>query len=102
MCYNESMSEDNAIKIVVGLITLFGTLIGVFVGYLSKSKRQSVKDAQHEQLQNDRFDKLFSDMDAIKKRLDTHNKYAEKFGDIEKSIIAIKKDIEYIRKDHNG
>lgn len=93
------MSEDNIVKIIVTIITLLGTLIGVAVGYYSKSKKQSIMDAQREQKQMDSFAKVFDEMTEIKKRLDTHNKYAEKFGDIEKSIIAIKKDIQYIRKD---
>lgn len=93
------MSEDNIVKIIVTLITLLGTLIGVAVGYYSKTKKQSILDAQREQKQADSFSKIFDEMGEIKKRLDTHNKYAEKFGDIEKSIVAIKKDIQYIRKD---
>lgn len=93
------MAEENIVNIVVALITLFGTLIGVFMGYHTKNKKQVVQDAKREQEQKDQFDRLFSEMKAIKKRLDIHNSYAEKFGDIEKSIVSIKKDIEYIRKD---
>lgn len=93
------MQEENIVRILVALITLFGTLIGVFMGYHTKNKKQVVQEAKREQEQKDQFDRLFSEMKAIKKRLDTHNSYAEKFGDIEKSIVSIKKDIEYIRKD---
>ena len=93
------MNEDNIVKIVVAIITLFGTVIGIIVGYVGRSKRQSINDAKREQEQADHFDKIFDEMNEIKKRLDTHNRYAEKFGDIEKSIISIRKDIEYIRKE---
>ena len=92
------MGEDNIVKIVVALITLFGTSLGIIVGYVGRTKKQSIIDAKREQQQADHFDKLFAEMSDIKKRLDEHNKYAEKFGDIEKSIIAIKKDIQYIIK----
>lgn len=93
------MNEDNIVKIVVAIITLFGTVIGIIVGYVGRSKRQSINEAKREQEQTDNFDKIFDEMNEIKKRLDTHNRYAEKFGDIEKSIISIRKDIEYIRKE---
>lgn len=93
------MGEDNIVKIIVALIALLGTVLGVVVGYISQSKKQAILDAKREQKQNDLFDRLFLEMDGIKKRLDTHNKYAEKFSDIETSIVKIKKDIEYIRKE---
>ena len=38
-------------------------------------------------------------MAQIKHRVDQHNHYAEKFGSIEKSMVSMQKDIEYIRKD---
>ena len=93
------MSEDNVIKIVVAIIALISSILGGVIGYISKSKKQAVEEAKREQAQNDSFDKLFTEMNAIKKRLDIHNKYAEKFGEIEISLASIKKDIEYIRKE---
>lgn len=93
------MSEDNLIKLIIGILGLLGTFIGALLGYISRSKKQAVIDAKREQEQTDSFKRLFADMDGIKKRLDLHNRYAEKFEDIEKSIVSIKKDIEYIRKE---
>lgn len=88
--------------IVIALIGLITTLVGAIIGYFTSVKKNAVKEAKREQEQADLFKRLFDETDGIKKRLDTHNKYAEKFGDIEKSIVAIKKDIEYIRKAQNG
>lgn len=93
------MSEDNVIKIVVAIIALISSILGGIIGYISKSKKQAIEDAKREQAQSDLFDRLFNEMGAIKQRLDTHNKYAEKFGEIEISLASIKKDIEYIRKE---
>ena len=56
-------------------------------------------DAKREQEQADNFSRLFLEMDGIKKRLDTHNKYAEKFTSIDTTLIAMQKDIEYLRKE---
>lgn len=93
------MNEDNVVKIVVTLITLFGTVLGIVVGYINKSRKQAVIDAKREQRQTDLFERLFSEIDAVKKRLDTHNSYAKKFGEIEQSVSTIKKEIELIRKE---
>lgn len=93
------MGEDNIVKIIVALIALSGTILGIIVGYISKSRKQAIIDAKREQKQNDLFEHLFDEMNEIKKRLDTHNKYAEKFGEVERSLTAIKKDIEYLRKE---
>ena len=96
------MGEDNIVKIIVALIALSGTILGIIVGYISKSRKQAIIDAKREQKQNDLFEHLFDEMNEIKKRLDTHNKYAEKFSEVEKSLTAIKKDIEYLRKEKHG
>ena len=93
------MSADNITQILVAVIALVSTTFGGVLGYIGRSKKQAVIDAKREQEQADMFARLFLEMDGIKKRLDTHNKYAEKFGDIELSLTAIKKDIEYLRKD---
>ena len=93
------MTTDNVTQILVAIIALLSSIFGGVLGYIGRSKKQAVIDAKHEQQQADLFDRLFNEMDAIKKRLDTHNKYAEKFNEIEKSITVIKKDIEYIRKE---
>ena len=86
-------------EIIVSLIGLIGILIGGIFGYLGRTKKQAINDAKREQEQNDRFDKLFEELRQVKARLDEHNNYAEKIGGIRESIIAIKKDIEYIRKE---
>lgn len=93
------MTGDNIAQILVALIALLSTVFGGILGYIGRSRKQAIKEAKREQEQADMFTRLFNDMDGIKKRLDTHNKYAEKFGDIEMSLTAIKKDIEYLRKE---
>lgn len=98
MCYNKLMNDVQA-KIIVALIGLLGTILGILGGFYARSKKQAIEEAKREQNQADQFDKLFTEMNNIKKRLDTHNKYAEKFGEIEITLAGIKKDIEYIRKE---
>lgn len=92
------MGEDNIAQILVAIIALLSSVFGGILGYVGRSKKQAIIDAKREQQQSDLFARLFDEMDAIKKRLDIHNQYAEKFGDIDKSLIGIKKDMEYLRK----
>lgn len=86
-------------EIIIALIGFAGVCSGGLFGYLGRTRKHSIAEAKKEQEQKDLFGKIFEEMSEIKKRLDTHNQYAEKFGEIEKSIVSIKKDIEYIRKD---
>ena len=60
------MGEDNIVKIIVALIALSGTILGIIVGYISKSRKQAIIDAKREQKQNDLFERLFQEMNAIK------------------------------------
>lgn len=94
--------NDVQAKIIVALIGLLGTILGILGGFYARSRKQAIEEAKREQNQSDQFSRLFTEMNDIKKRLDVHNKYAEKFGEIEISLAGIKKDIEYIRKGKNG
>lgn len=96
------MTADNITQILIAIIALVSSVLGAVLGYIGRSKKQAVIEAKREQKQSDLFDRLFSEIDGVKLRLDTHNKYAEKFGEIETSLIGIKKDIEYLRKEHHG
>jgi hypothetical protein len=89
-------------EIINALIGFAGVCVGAILGYMGKNKRQAILDAKREQEQMDNMALILDEMNEIKKRLDQHNKYAEKFGDIEKSIVSIKKDIQYIRRDTDG
>lgn len=93
------MNSDNITQIIVAIIALVSAVFGSILGYIGRSKKQAVIEAKREQEQKDNFDQLFQEIEGIKKRLDTHNKYAEKFELIREDISLLKKDVEYIRKD---
>lgn len=90
--------DDATAKIIVGLLGLLGTILGLIAGYFGRSRKRAVEEAKREQEQTDLFNRLFTEMDDIKKRLDEHNHYAEKIGGMEITLTAICKDIEYLRK----
>lgn len=84
---------------MISIIGFAGVCVGAIFGYMGKSRKQATQDAKREQEQRDLFAQLFKALEDVKRRLDEHNHYAEKFGEIKLDIAGIKKDIEYIRKD---
>ena len=105
--------DDNSVKVIVAIIGLIGTLVGGFSTYFVTSKKQAIEDAKREQNQKDQFDNITNELGGIKKRLDEHNHYAEKFADnaqnfaimnerqqtLFKTVEKISKDIDYLKSD---
>ena len=84
-------------EIIVSLIGFAGIVVGAIIGYFTSVKKNAVIEAKREQEQADNFKQIFKRFDAVDKRLDEHNHYAEKFNDVAKSMIAMQKDIEYLK-----
>ena len=84
--------------IIVALIGFAGIVVGAIIGYFTSVKKNAVLEAKREQEQEDNFKQIFKRFDSVDKRLDEHNHYAEKFNDIAKSMTAMQKDIEYLKK----
>ncbi len=89
---------------ISGVLAVIGSFVGNYAMSLRKSREDAIKEAEHEQLQRDQFERLFSENREIKKRLDEHNHYAEKFADNSKQIaimnerqIQMQKDIDYLK-----
>lgn len=77
--------------IIVALITGICSVIGNYFISIKNKKENEIRDAQREQKQSDR-------LEAIEHKLDIHNGYAEKLGDISVSMAMMQKDIEYLKK----
>ena len=78
--------------IVVGALAVAGSYAGNVALTRKKAREDEIREAEREARQEER-------MRAIEKKLDEHNHYAEKLGSIEKSMVAMQKDIEYLRKE---
>lgn len=85
------MSEPIIIALIAGAFSVIGAIIAARSAVDKKSREDDIKDAQREQRQQDQ-------LEEIKHKLDIHNGYAEKLGDIQLDIAGIHKDIEYLRK----
>lgn len=78
--------------IIVGILAIIGSYMSNVALTRKKSREDSIREAELETRQRDR-------METIEKKLDEHNKYAEKLSSIEKSLVCMQKDIEYLRKE---
>lgn len=77
--------------IIVGGLAVLGSFLSNVALTRKKAKADEMKELERETRQEDR-------MKSIEKKLDEHNRYAEKLSSIEKSMVAMQKDIEYLRK----
>lgn len=84
--------------VIVGLMSATGSIIVQLIISWSKGRETNATMAVHEQKQQDSLDEVKKEMVEIKKRLDQHNGYAEKFANASKDIAIIQKDIEYLKK----
>ena len=89
---------DNSIAtIIVAIITSLGGIIGAYLAVQKGNRESEIKDAQREQRQSDRLDRIDERICSLEKKVDIHNGYAEKFGEIANSMTAMSKDIEYLK-----
>lgn len=84
--------------VIVGIISVVGSVVVQLIVSASKTRETNATIAAHEQKQQDTIDALKVELVEVKKRLDQHNGYAEKFAAASKDIALIQKDIEYLKK----
>lgn len=77
-------------EIITAILALIGSILGSLTISLRKRRMDEIKDAEREARQAEQ-------MKEIEKKLNEHNGYASKISSIEKSLIAIQKDIEFIK-----
>ena len=82
------ITEGIIIAVITGITSLLGNYI-LNRREITKEKVNKVKREQYIDLV----------LENIEKKLDEHNHYAKKFGEVEIALTGIKKDIEYLRKD---
>lgn len=87
------MTEGVLVAIITGLLAVVGTYVGNVSLARKKSREDAVRDARKEQRLVDRLDRL-------EKKVDEHNNYGKKFGEIQNDIAIIKTKIEILGKEH--
>lgn len=87
------VSESVLIAIVTGVLAVVGSYVGNITITRKKARQDAIREAKNEQRLIDRLDRL-------EKKVDEHNGWGEKFGEIKKDIAVIKTEIEILRKEH--
>lgn len=91
------MENVDATPIIVAIISSLGGIIGAYLAVLKGNKETEIRNVQREQRQSDRLDRIDEKISNLEKKVDIHNGYAEKFGDIANSMTALSKDIEFLK-----
>lgn len=92
--------ENNVISwtpIIVAVISSLGGIIGAYLAVQKGNREQDIKDAQREQRQADRLDSIDEKIKRLEKKVDEHNEYGKKFGEVATSLVSMAKDIEYLK-----
>lgn len=92
--------DNNAISwtpIIVALISSIGGIIGAYLAVQKGNRERDIKDAQREQRQADRLDSIDEKIKRLEKKVDEHNEYGKKFGEVATSLVSMAKDIEYLK-----
>lgn len=90
--------EIDVTPIIVALITSLGGILGAFMAVRKGNREREINDAIREQKQSDKLNSIDEKIIRLEKKVDIHNGYAEKFGAISQTLIALSKDVEYLRK----
>lgn len=93
--------DNNAISwtpIIVALISSVGGIIGAYLAVQKGNRERDIKDAQREQRQADRLDSIDEKIKRLEKKVDEHNEYGRKFGEVATSLVSMAKDIEYLKR----
>ena len=92
--------DNNAISwtpIIVAIISSLGGIIGAYLAVQKGNQEREIKDAQREQRQADRLDVIDEKISRLEKKVDEHNGYGKKFGEVATSLVSMAKDIEYLK-----
>lgn len=88
--------------VITALIMAAASVICQFMISRSDRKKRSAEDAEKESKREIaeavKEERLENRLKSIEKKLDIHNGYAEKLGNIEKSIAVIENDIKTLYK----
>lgn len=77
--------------VIAGALAVVGSYVATANTNKKKAQDDAIRDAEREQRQKDQ-------LEVINKKLDEHNGYAKKFGEVEKSIAGLARDVEWIKE----
>ena len=91
LCYNKLMDWNS---IIIAILAVFASYVGNVTISFRKKRVDELKDVEREARQSEQ-------LKLIEQKLDIHNGYAKRLEQMEKSLISLQKDVEFLRKEHN-
>lgn len=88
--------------LITGALGALGVIVVQWLKNRASGREHDINVALHEQEQDNIHKVIMTRLDAIDRKLDIHNGYAQKFADTTNAITAIQKDIEYLKKGQDG
>ena len=89
---------DSTIAQLLGtIITAVAGIAGAYLAVQKGNRERDIKDAQREQKQSDRLDSIEEKMVRMENKIDEHNEYGRKFGEVATAMAVMAKDIEYLK-----
>jgi len=86
------MDETVVVALITGVLAVVGSYAGNVAISHKKSQQDALKDVERETRQAVK-------LEAIEKKLDTHNKYAEKLNQLSQDVAVVRNEIEMLRKE---
>ena len=90
--------DSSMMQLLGTIITAVAGVTGAYLAVRKGNQEQEIKNAQREQRQSDRLDNIDEKITTLERKVDIHNGYAEKLGDISKNMAVMAKDIEYLKE----
>ena len=81
-------------SIIIAILAVFASYVGNVTISFRKKRVDELKDVEREARQSEQ-------LKLIEQKLDIHNGYAKRLEQMEKSLISLQKDVEFLRKEHN-
>ena len=89
---------DSTIAQLLGtIITAVAGVAGAYLAVQKGNRERDIKDAQREQKQSDRLDSIEEKMVRMENKIDEHNEYGRKFGEVATAMAVMAKDVEYLK-----
>ena len=90
--------DSSTAQLLGTIITAVAGIAGAYLAVRKGSQEQEIKNVQREQRQSDRLDSIEEKIGRLEKKVDEHNGYGKKFGEVATSLVSMAKDIEYLKK----
>lgn len=91
LCYNKLMDWNS---IIIALLAVVASYVGNVTISFRKKRSEELKEVEREARQAEQ-------LKSIERKLDIHNGYAKRLEQIEKSMVSLQKDVEFLRKERN-